>query len=427
MKKILKNIFKNKFNRNVIMITGGTAISQIITIIISPLITRLYLPTDYGVLTVYSSILGMISLIGALSYDSAIPIAEDDDKAINILVLSISIIIFSTFLICFILSLYGEDILKLLDSSIVLKYKYYIPIGLFITGIYNVLTNWALRKKDFKAITKTKLSQSIFGNFTKILWGIISYGPVGLILGTVIGQGAGITTLIKSIFKFDKNIFKSVRLRELLWCIRRYKNFPIYSAPTIFLLSFSSQIPVIFMSSLYGAARAGFYGLALNITFLPMTFIGKSVQDVFYGEVANMGKERASEIKELSNKLLKKLLLLGIIPMIILFLFGPKLFSIIFGSEWKEAGIYSSLLVPFAFSYFIFHPISVVFSIFERQKNFFVLNIIKLIAVLITFFISKILGLSSYTTILIFSIFMSIIEAFKYIFAQKIMEDKRNN
>lgn len=427
MNEKLKNIFKNKFNRNVIMITSGTAVSQIITMIVSPLITRLYSPTDYGVLTVYASVLGMISLIGALSYDSAIPIAEDDTKAMNILVLSMGIIIFLTFIIFIILNLYGENILAIVDSSVLIRYKYYIPIGLFITGIYNILTNWALRKKDFKSITKTKLSQSIFGNFTKIVFGSISYGPVGLILGTIIGQSAGITTLTKPIFRLNKNIFKNIKLKELIWSIKRYKNFPLYSAPTTFLLSFSSQIPVIVISSLYGSADAGFYGLALNITFLPMTFIGKSIQDVFYGEIASMGRKRAKEIKELSNKLLKKLIIIGIIPMIILFFLGPKLFSIIFGASWREAGIYSSLLVPFAFTYFIFHPISVVFSIFEKQKRFLILNILKLLSVLIVFSISRFFNTSSHTTIFLFSIFMSIIEFLKYIFAQKIMSNEINS
>lgn len=420
----VKNIFKSNFGKNVIMITGGTAIAQILTIIVSPIITRMYSPDDYGILTVYTAILGMISLLGALSYDSAIPIADDDESVSNILFLCIIIILLLTSIIFIVLMFFGKYILNLFDAEILFKYRYYIPLGFLVTGIYNILTNLALRRKDFKAITKTKLSQSISGNITKVILGITSFGPIGLILGTILGQSAGITTLAKPILKSNKSIFKSVNKKEILRNLKRYINFPLYSAPTIFLLSISSQIPVIFISGLYGADTAGLYGLALNITFLPMTFIGKSVQDVFYGEAASIGKKDPLMIKDLSNKLLKKLIIIGLIPIIILVFWGPDIFSIVFGKEWYWAGEYSRLLTLFAFAYLIFHPISVVFSIFERQKRFFVLNIIKLVIVLLIFTVSKLIGLNSYITVLLFSISMAIIELLKYIFAQKIMNEE---
>lgn len=423
----LKDILKNKFIKNIIMLTSGTAIAQVLTMLISPIITRVYSPNDYGVLTIYTATLGTISLIGALSYDSAIPIAENDKKAINVLALSNIILFLCTFILILILFFYGENILKLFNAEILIENKYYMVIGFLVTGLYTILTNWALRKKDFQSITKTKLSQSILGNLTKLLLGYISFGNIGLIIGTILGQSAGITTLIKSLLKSNRNLFKYINLNECIWSLKRYKNFPIYYAPTTFILSFSSQAPVIFISTLYGTDVSGFYGLALSITFLPMTFIGKSVQDVFYGEIASIGRKKSNEIKKLSNKLLKKLIIISIIPMSILFFLGPKLFSIIFGEAWKDAGIYSSLLVPFAFAYFIFQPISVIFSIFEKQKKFLVLNILKLILVLNTFIIAKILNLNSYITILIFSIFMSFIEVLKYILAQKILNNEIRN
>lgn len=54
-----------------------------------------------------------------------------------------------------------------------------------------------------------------------------------------------------------------------------------------------------------------------------MTLIGRSVGDVFYGEVASVGRENPKRIKDLSNKLLKKLFIIGIIPLLVLITSGP--------------------------------------------------------------------------------------------------------
>jgi len=423
----ISRMFESKFAKNVIMIAGGTAFSQILSIAFSPLITRIYSPNDYGILTVYVAILGVISLLGALSYESAIPIAVDDKEAINLLSLCIVILLASTAIIVLILLIFGNFILAALDSKILSRYKYFIPLGFFVTGIYTIFTSWAFRKKDFKAIAKTKLSQSISGNVTKVVLGLFSTGPIGLLLGTILGQSAGITTLAKPIVKLDNNIIRSIDKKIMVRNLKRYINFPLFSAPTILLSSLITQIPVIYISSIYGTEAVGLYGLAYSITFLPMTFIGKSVQDVFYGEAASVGRENPQRIKELSTKLFKKLVLIGLIPMTVLILLGPNLFSLIFGIEWHDAGMYSRVLTFYAFSYLIFHPISVVYSIFERQRGFFILNIIKLIFVLVVFGISKLFVLDSYTTILVFSIAMVFIEFFKYFFAQKIMDSEVKN
>lgn len=406
------------------MITGGTLFAQVLSIVLTPIITRIYTPDDYGILTVYTAMLGMISLLGALSYDSAIPIADDDDKAINIFALCFIILLALTLVLSLLLAFAGEAILVLFKAQELVQYRYFIPLGFFATGLYTIFTSWAYRKKDFKAITKTKFSQSVVGNVAKIVVGLVFLGPIGLVLGIILGQSTGITTLARPIIKENRSLIKRINKKDMLWSLKRYKNFPFFSAPTLFLISFSSQVPVMFISSLYGSETVGLYGLAFSITFLPMTLIGKSIQDVFYGEAASIGKSDPQRVMDLSNKLLKKLIIIGIIPTVILAAFGPFLFSLVFGPSWYDAGIYSRILTLFVFTHLIFHPISVVFSIFEKQKISFIINLVTLIMVLVVFAIVKWTSLDSFMAIFLFSIAMSIVEIFKYLSAQKIMKDE---
>lgn len=423
------NVFINtlkegSFTKNVLMITGGTVFAQGLSIVLSPVITRIYTPEDYGILTIYVAILGMINLLGALSYDSAIPIADDDEKAFSVLILCLSILLVVTVVLILVLNISGEYFLGLFKAEQILEYAYFIPIGFFLTGLYTVVSKWAFRKRDYRSITITKYSQSLVGNGTKISYRLVNSGSAGLILGNVLSQSAGILTLIKPHVPEFKKLMGKVNHQELIALSKRYIRFPLYTAPGLFVLSVSGQLPTIFMSSLYGANIVGLYGLARSITFLPMTVIGKSVQDVFYGEAANIGKTNPARIKDLSNKLLKKLMILGGIPMLTLVLFGPLLFSIVFGIDWEMAGVFARLLSIEVFFHFIFHPISTVFSIFEQQKKSFIIYVSKLALVLIVFGIAKVLNLESSITVLIHSVSMAIVEAIKYIFAQRIIAEE---
>lgn len=420
-KKLLK---KSSFARNVIMITGGTVFAQGLNILFSPIITRIFTPDEYGKLTVYVAILGMINLLGALSYDSAIPIAEDDEKAFNILILCLAILLLVTSILFLVIITIGDKLLLLLNSEQLIEYKLFIPIGFFLTGLYTVILQWSFRKKDYKSITITKYSQSIVGNVSKIGLGLLNGGSVGLIVGNVLSQSAGLLTLIKPNAAQFKDLLKKVNYLNIKRLSIRYIRFPLYLAPGLFILSFASQLPTILISSLYGGATVGLFGLARSITFLPMTIIGKSVQDVFYAEAASIGKSNPLKIKKLSSSLLKKMIVLGGIPMLTLVLFGPFLFSFVFGADWQIAGIYSRLLSIHVFCHFIFHPISTVYTIFEHQKKIFVLNVLRLILVLGIFGLALFYELDIYFTILIHSISMALVELLKYIIAQNIISEE---
>lgn len=422
--KNLKDMLQNNFVKSVLLITGGTAFAQVINAALSPVITRMYTPKEYGVLTVYISILGMLAIVGSLKYEWGIAIAEDDEKAINVLSLSICILFLVTIMITVILVVFGDALLSLFDGTVLSKYKLFIPLGVFFTGLYNIFTQWALRKKDYKSISKTKLSQSITQNIIKISLGLLKVGPAGLILGNIFGQSAGNTTLSMPLFKKDKNLIKKITGKSMLWSAKRYKRFPLYSAPGQFLNTAGIQLPVLFITSLYGSGVIGLYGLANTIVNIPMNLIGNSIADVFYGETTRIGRSNPQRIKDLSLNLLKKSILIGLIPLITLLLFGPFLFSFVFGQNWYQAGVYARIISVLIFARLIFTPITRIFFVFERQKEFLFLDVFRISLVLIVFYISKVLSLNSYWAIGLYASAMSVVYLITYVYAQKVINEE---
>ena len=253
---------------------------------------------------------------------------------------------------------------------------------------------------------------------------LLGIGSLGLILGQILQQCAGIGTLSRPIIRNRKNLLKKLNKGEVLWCISRYKNFPIFSAPSQLLNTAGIQLPVIFISSIYGNQALGLYGLANSVVNIPMVLLGHSVTDVLYAEAASVGKSNPLRIKYLYNKLFKNMVFVGLIPLLILLFFSPFLFSFVFGPKWYEAGLYARILAFLVFVRFIFTPISRIFFILERQKQAFMLDLFRVVLVLIVFRISAFFSFSSYYAVGLYSTAMSVVYLATYLFAQKMLNEE---
>lgn len=417
----IKQLLSSKFAKSVVLISGGTALAQVFNAIFSPIITRIYSPEEYGILTVYLSILGILSIAGSLRYEYAIPIVDDDEKAVNIITLCIIVLSTITLVVAVLLYKFGDFFLQIFDGESMSNYIFMIPIGMLLTGLYNIFHQWAFRKQSFKQISRTKINQSFAQNSIAVGLGLLKLGPIGLIGSRIIGQSAGITTLGMSFLKEIPRLYKRITKSDIIWSAKRYKHFPLYSAPGQILNTAGIQLPVFFITSMFGAEIIGFYGLANSIVNIPMSIIGRSVADVFYSEAARIGKSNPYKLKKISDSLLKKLMILGLPPFFILVLFGPYLFSFVFGSNWAAAGSFAQIIALLVYIRFVFTPISNIFMVFERQKESLYLDALRVILVLLTFAIAKHLNLSPYLTIFIYAVSMSLIYIITYLKARKIM------
>lgn len=424
-KNYVKNIFKNNFIKSIIMISSGTAFAQVVGMLASPIITRIYPPDEYGMLTLFNSVMAVVGLVGSLKYELTIPIVEDDTDAINSLSLSFFILFFFSLITTTILLIFKESILRLIGAERLLSYWYLIPIGILLTQTYRILTQFAYRNKDFKNITKTMGIQSLVGNVLKIITGSLGFGVIGLLSSKILSESLGATTLAKPLYSV-KDIRDKVSIRRMKWIAKRYIKFPLYQFPSTLVGQFSVNIPVFFLGFLYNSQVVGAFGLANTIVRLPMNLIGRSVSNVFFAEAASIGNSNPDRLKSLSDKLFIRLIFIGLLPLLALLLFGPFMFSFVFGDSWVEAGNFARILSILVFAEFIFSPVSRVFEIYEKQQQILNLNIVKVVLSTVAFGVAHFLSLSQYMTVFLYTIAMSIAYALTYTLAQKYINEAIN-
>src|SRR5690554_432400 len=78
--------------KNMAKLTAGTGLAKVIGVLSAPIITRIYLPEDFGVLSIFTSVIALIVPLGILRYSLALPLPKNDGLATNIAVFSSAIL-----------------------------------------------------------------------------------------------------------------------------------------------------------------------------------------------------------------------------------------------------------------------------------------------------------------------------------------------
>jgi O-antigen/teichoic acid export membrane protein len=374
-KNLINNILpKNIFSRRVSILVGGSATGQIFVFVSAPILTRIYTPDEFGLFALYVSMLALIGTFSSLRYPISIPLPKNDIDAANITALSLTLVVITSLIALAMMVLFDKSISQLLPAFNNSEYIWLLPIGILLSGIYSVFEFWSVRKKNFNQISKIKISQA----FAMIAIQLMSFklGSIGLLLGKIAEYGVGFVLLLKT--ALVNPIFKSVSWQNIKRVAKRYQQFPIYSSPGGFIDIVSTRFIVIAIFAYFGPAAAGMLIIAERILQMPISLISGAISQVFLSSAPAVN--RRGDIKTLVETVNIKLIHLGALPALLVFLSGPEIFSLIFGENWRLAGEFAKWMSPWLYLQFISSPLNMVFAVLEKMKQLFFWQVILLSA-----------------------------------------------
>ena len=376
---------KSEFNQNVLTLMTGTAISQAIPIAISPILTRMYTPEDFGILAIFMAIVGIFGAIMSGRYEMAIMLPKKDEDAINILALGCIIIVGITLLSLIFIFLFHESIVLWLNNEEIEIWLYFIPITLFFTGFFNILTYFNNRQKRYKEISNAMIYKSIVLAAFQLSIGFIKSGATGLVSGQIISTVFSNTTLLKIILK-DKILLSKIRWTKIFALAKKYRDFPKFQLPHAFIGGLSLSAPIYVLSSSFGLNVVGLYSLSTKIIFMPLMIIASASAKVFNQQITNIYHQQGDSYQFTIN-VLKSLFKKIIAPFLIVVIFSPTIFEFVFGLPWREAGIYTQILSPWILLNVLVSTVSFIPSLVNKQKKAFFLSIIHLVLIICTLLI----------------------------------------
>lgn len=368
---------KSEFSRNVLTLMTGTTIAQAIPIAISPILTRIYTPEDFGVFALFIAITAIFGSIANGRYELAIMLPKKDEDAINIFALGFIITIAISLLLLILVVAFHDYFLSLLNNEEIGLWLYLVPITVFFTGVWNILNYFNNRKKQYKDIAKATIIKSIILAIVQLSIGFVKQGAAGLISGQILSQMFANMQLLKNILK-NKLLLSKISRLKVIALAKRYKDFPKYSMWAILANTLSQNLTNILISSFYSIATLGFYSLVQRVLGMPSSLIGSSIGQVFFQQ-ATQEKQQTGKAVKTFNATVKKLIIIGLPAFGILFFIVEELFAFVFGEEWRVAGTYAQIVIPLFFIRFIVATVSNINNIFELQKLALTWQIVLLI------------------------------------------------
>lgn len=322
--------------KNIALLFGGSAGSQLILLIMLPLLTRHYTASAFGEWAVFVAISSTLGVVSALKFDAAILLPKRRTETIRIIKLALLMVAAVTILATLL-------VIVLILSKSVDGYIYlFIPLMGLINGVTQILVAYLNRNKKYSVIAKSRIVQSLSTALANVMC-IYSISdenaPEQLIVSTLIGQVAGLALMlyatigIKVVYRTKRWIRESIPKRT----IYRYRDFPMYAMPEATVGLLSTMLPLYAVGYMFTVNEAGQVALCWRVLMFPTAILGGAISTVLTQRFA----EKISNSKRITEDVIKVwsfALAVGLMPAIAMMNYGQEIIAIVFGAGWNMAG-----------------------------------------------------------------------------------------
>lgn len=349
------------------MLAGSAFAGQVLVAAALPLLSRLYKPAEFGLATAFASVVGIVTIVASLRYEVAIPLPRDDGVAATVLVLSVVVVLSVAALVGVGIALAGTTVLGWLNLMALSPFMWILPLSVVGIGLYQTFTYWAVRKGQFGSIARSRLSQSLTMVLAQCGLGLIGAGPLGLLIGDVLGRMSGVIALARATWRNAGPRFARVTARGVALVARRYRRFPLLSSWAALLNSFGMGLPPLFLAAQYGPQVVGWFALGQKVLGAPLSVIAASVNQVYIADAAKALHTDPERLRPLLGKALIGVACVAVPYVVVVVLAGPTVFSFMFGAGWAEAGTYVRILAVMCLLEAMASATGGVLDVLERQ------------------------------------------------------------
>jgi O-antigen/teichoic acid export membrane protein len=407
--RLRATLTRRPFLRNVSIMLTGSAAGQLVSVALSPVLTRLYSPEQFGILSVYTALLTILVVVASLRYELALTLAASEEEAINLVAVCLCALLATTLVVGTAAHLFPEELVK---SLWVNPYSYYRQTGyrsLFILGFvclggYYVALYFATRAEAFGAIARTRIYQGVTGPLSQIGLGVIGFGAPGLLIGSILGQSAGTFGLFYGQIGRRPSLLRALSWKKMAALAKRYRRFPLVASWAALIdAAGGNQLLYLVVSVQYSPRIAGFIFLAERIVARPLSMIGTSILQVFVGEAGKNVSANPAKLRARFYQVISRQLCLALGWIVLANVAGAALFPTVFGADWADAVVYLQAMSVAYLAQAIVLPVFHTLQILERQTVAAMWQLSRLSLVLITFFLSTTFDLSAPATIFCYS------------------------
>ena len=348
------------------MLMTGTALAQLIPLLMSPYLSRVYSPSAFGMFGLYFNAVSMLGVIMSLRYELCIVLPEKDEDSMQLVYLCTGIAFANSLIILIISYVSSFWLSNISDYHLFKKYIWTIPVSALFVGIYQAFNYYLTKGKAFRASAINRVVQKSAEGVCNIGFGQLQ-GSGGLIWSDMVGRFLVLITAVFQSFRMKGRFFLPDfrKMKELSY---RYRSFALNGTIPAFFNAVSLALPVYYISWFFDTEVAGQFNLSRMVLAAPISIITVNIGQVLMQRMSEI-KNDEKAFRSLFMNVFRVLAVLGGILLLILVFFSVPIFGFVFGNVWKYAGKMTIILSISYVLRFIIGPFGVVFTVKEEVKT----------------------------------------------------------
>lgn len=352
--------------KNTLTVLRGTAAAQAIGFLALPWLTRLYTPESFGLFQLYQSTLAPLLVIAAVRYEVALLQAADGAELASTLQLCLLINTLIALLVLLATSVawFIPDLLSDTTKQMV----WLLPPAILISGCLQTVGYLALRKQAFSPAATAKMAQAGGYVVTGVGIGAAAQVSSGLVVADLIGRLASVFTFCLHKSVFESSLFVRSSATELRRVARKFRDLPLVSAPGQLINAAGGVMTAAFMYGAFDASVSGQYGLVERSMLLPVGMVTVAVSQAFTADLSNSLRSGGTHALALYRGLVRRMFLLALVPTMLMGLFAPLLFAMVFGEQWSQAGRFAQIMSPLLLVTLVSGSVNMAITILGYQK-----------------------------------------------------------
>ena len=398
---------QNEFLRNIAKLFSANVIAGVVGLAFYPILTRLYAPDDFGLLTLFTSIVGVLTILATADFQYAILLPKDDRQAgaIAHVALINTVIVVGVTLI---LWLIANPIANLFNAPQLAQIWWLIPLMVLVCAVWNIANYDLTRNKSYNYVSGYLLTQGTLIPTLKLIFALLGITTFGLIYGSVAGAAIAVSAIIIAALINRKISLNSSTSTERLAAIKEYYRFPAFSLPRSVVNNLSANIPSLLLTPFFGLAPMGLFAIGMTFGFRPVNMLENSVYQVFFQQISSSVNQRQPIMPAIRRFIRYTALIIAPTAIIGLTILSFAM-GLLLGDKWIETGMYLRLLLPWLTASLFVAPICFLSDIFQKQPQALGFELLliacriigMLIGILTNSFSTAILGYSLGSTIAI--------------------------
>ncbi len=362
IRAVLAHFHRSSFAKDAAILTLGTFLAQLFGIAAMPVMSRLYSPADFGQLAVFAAVVGITATAVTLRYEATILLPREESQSTDLTLLSLALALCLGVMLSVLAWVAPEEIKVWLGINALGDWFPVAVLAGIGSAVVAIGANWLNRQRAYMQMTKQRVIQS----FVAVALGV-GLGLGGNAAGLVIAQIVALLVTSLTIMMQIRPLLRHWSSQAAVAVARQHRAAPKFLLPTALLDVVTMQLPVLLITAWFSSDSAGQFSMAWRILALPMSLIGGAVGLVFFQRFSKVWPD-VPAARRLLFKTWKILTLAGLLPTMVVMVFGESIFTFVLGEAWREAGVMAAVMAPMLLAMLVSSPTSSSFLVLGLQK-----------------------------------------------------------